>query len=227
MRTYRYYDLLTAAFVTILICSNVISASKVVTLFGFDFGAGIIIFPVSYIFGDILTEVYGYARARRVVWTGFAALLFTSWVSWFIVALPPAEGWPYQKEYEAIFSMTPRIALSSLVAFFCGEFSNSYVLARMKILTSGRYLWTRTIGSTFVGEGVDSLIFYPMAFWGIWPNDIVIKVMATNYLLKVAWEVILTPITYKVVNLLKKMEHEDYFDRKTSFNPFSIRLKNL
>ncbi|MBI2982085.1 MAG: queuosine precursor transporter [Deltaproteobacteria bacterium] len=221
---YKYYDLLTAAFVTILICSNVISASKVTTLWGFDFGAGILIFPISYIFGDVLTEVYGYARARRVVWTGFASLLFVSFISWLIVALPPAKGWPYQKEYETIFSMTPRIALSSLIAFFAGEFSNSYVLAKMKILTSGRLLWSRTIGSTIVGEGIDSLVFYPLAFWGIWPGEMVVRVMITNYILKVLWEVVLTPVTYKVVNSLKKKEHEDYFDRKTDFNPFLLKV---
>ncbi len=224
MKAYQYIDFLTAAFVTILLCSNIISASKVVTLWGFTFGAGILIFPVSYIFGDILTEVYGYARARRVVWSGFAALLFASLTSWFVVKLPPAKDWPYQAAYEAVFSMTPRIALSSLVAFFAGEFSNSYVLARMKISTSGRYLWCRTIGSTLIGEGVDSLIFYPLAFYGSWEDSLVIQVMIANYILKVGWEVMMTPFTYKIVNFLKKREHEDFFDRKTDFTPFSLKV---
>ncbi|MBI4197466.1 MAG: queuosine precursor transporter [Deltaproteobacteria bacterium] len=223
-RPYKYYDLLMATFVTILLCSNIISASKVASIGGFDFGAGILVFPVSYIFGDVLTEVYGYARSRRVVWSGFGALLFASLFSWLIVKLPPAKNWPYQNAYETIFSMTPRIALSSLLAFFAGEFSNSYILARMKILTKGRFLWMRTIGSTFVGEGVDSLIFYPLAFWGLWENELVLKVMATNYLLKVAWEVVLTPVTYRFVNFLKKAEREDFFDRRTDFTPFSLKL---
>lgn len=223
-RPYKYLDFLTAAFVTILLCSNIISASKVAHLWGIDFGAGILLFPFSYIFGDILTEVYGYARARRVVWSGFGALFFASAVSWFIVALPPAAAWPHQEAYATVFSMTPRIALSSLVAFFAGEFSNSYILAKMKILTAGRFLWMRTIGSTLAGEGVDSLIFYPLAFYGLWTPQLVLKVMITNYILKVLWEVAMTPFTYKVVNFLKRKEQEDYYDRKTNFTPFSVQM---
>lgn len=222
-KTYRYYDFITAAFVTILLCSNVISAGKVANIGGFEFGAGVLFFPLSYIFGDILTEVYGYARARRVVWSGFAALIFASFMSWFIVKIPPAANWPYQAEYEKIFLMTPRIALASLVAFFAGEFANSFVLAKMKIVTKGRYLWARTIGSTIIGEGIDSLIFYPFAFLGLWPTPLVIQVTIANYFLKVGWEVVVTPVTYRVVNFLKRVEHEDYYDRKTDFTPFSIQ----
>ncbi|MDZ4224358.1 MAG: queuosine precursor transporter, partial [bacterium] len=216
-KAFKYYDLLVAAFVTVLLCANVIGAGKVAAVHGFTFGAGILFFPLSYLFGDILTEVYGYARARRVVWSGFAALIFASFMSWFILALPAADGWHFQKEYETVLGATPRIAIASLIAFFCGEFANSYVLAKMKIFTRGRYLWSRTIGSTIVGEGIDSLIFYPLAFWGIWTPDLVLAVMAANYCIKVLVEVFMTPVTYKIVHFLKKKENEDYYDTATDF----------
>lgn len=221
-RSYRYYDLVMAAFVTVLVCSNVIGAAKVTTLWGFTFGGGVLFFPISYIFGDILTEVYGYARARKVVWAGFAALAYASFMSWFIVSLPAAEGFRNQAALETIFGATPRIALASLTAFCCGEFCNSFVLAKMKIATSGRFLWLRTIGSTIVGECVDSLIFYPLAFYGVWEVEMIVGVMIANYLLKVAWEVVNTPITYRVVAFLKRAENEDYYDRDTNFTPFSL-----
>lgn len=221
-KKYKYYDLIMAAFVTVLLCSNIIGAEKVVSLFGFTFGAGILFFPISYFFNDILTEVYGYARSRKVVWAGFAALIFASVMSAVVIALPPARGWIHQDAYEVVFGQTTRIVIASLTAFFCGEFANSYVLAKMKLFTEGKFLWTRTIGSTIAGEAVDSLIFYPVAFYGFWPNDLLIKVMITNYVLKVSWEVIATPLTYKVVNFLKRKEHEDYYDRNTNFTPFSI-----
>ena len=223
-KAYKYYDLLVAAFVTILLCANIIGAGKVATVHGLTFGAGIVFFPLSYIFGDILTEVYGYARARRVVWSGFAALLFASFMSWFILALPPADGWHFQKEYETVLGTTPRIAIASLIAFCCGEFSNSFILAKMKIATRGRYLWCRTIGSTIVGEGIDSLIFYPLAFWGIWSSDLVLIVMAANYSIKVLVEIFMTPVTYKIVYFLKKKEDEDYYDTATDFTPFSVQV---
>jgi uncharacterized integral membrane protein (TIGR00697 family) len=223
-RQYRYYDLLMAAFVTVLLCSNLIGAAKVATLWGFTFGAGVLFFPISYIFGDILTEVYGYARSRRVVWAGFVGMTFASIMSAVVLAFPPAQGWPHQAALETVFGATPRITVASLVAFFCGEFCNSFVLAKMKIWTSGRFLWMRTIGSTIVGEGVDSLIFYPLAFWGLWETDLVLKVMVSNYALKVLWEVVNTPITYRVVAFLKRAENEDYYDRKTNFTPFSIEV---
>jgi uncharacterized integral membrane protein (TIGR00697 family) len=227
-RSYRYYDLVMAAFVTVLVCSDVIGAGKVghvrLPLLGdFTFGAGVLFFPISYIFGDILTEVYGYARARKVVWTGFAALAFASFMSWFIVVIPPAPGWPNQAAYEASFGATPRIVFSSLTAFFAGEFANSYTLAKMKIWTGGRHLWSRIVGSTVVGEAIDSVIFYPLAFLGAWPTRLVVEVMITNYLLKVVWEVVNTPITYRIVAFLKRAEREDYYDYDTNFTPFSLK----
>lgn len=222
-RTYRYYDLVMAAFVTVLLCANLIGASKVAALFGFTFGAGVLFFPISYVFGDILTEVYGYARARKVVWAGFGAMIFASFMSAVILAFPPAEGWPHQAAFETVFGGTWRIVGASLVAYFSGEFCNSFVLAKLKLRTEGRFLWLRTIGSTIVGEAVDSAIFYPLAFLGIWSTDLVLKVMLTNYVLKVLWEVFMTPFTYGIVNFLKRAEHEDYFDRNTDFTPFSLR----
>jgi queuosine precursor transporter len=221
-RPYRYYDLVMAAFVTVLLCANLIGAAKVARLWGFTFGAGVLFFPISYVFGDVLTEVYGYARARKVVWAGFGALGFASFMSWAVLAFPPAPGWPHQAAYETVFGGTPRIVFASLVAYFAGEFCNSYVLAKMKIFTSGRLLWTRTIGSTIVGEAVDSLVFYPLAFLGLWETELVVRVMLTNYTLKVLWEVVMTPVTYRVVNFLKRAEAEDYFDRGTNFTPFSL-----
>ena len=221
-RAYKYFDLVMAAFVTILICSNIIGAAKVAQFGDFKFGAGVLFFPISYVFGDVLTEVYGYARARRVVWAGFSALIFVSLMSAIVLWFPPAEGWPNQPAYEAVFGATPRIVFASLIAYFCGEFCNSYVLAKMKIWTRGRMLWSRTIGSTVAGELVDSLVFYPLAFLGAWPTRLVVTVLFTNYLLKVGWEVAITPFTYKIVNFLKRVEHEDYFDRDTNFTPFSL-----
>jgi len=221
---YKFYDFIMAAFVTILLCSNIIGAEKVVTVLGFSFGAGILFFPISYFFNDILTEVYGYARSRKVVWAGFTALGFASFMAWVVIKLPPAQGWVHQAAYETVFGQTWRIVLASLLAFFSGEFVNSFVLAKMKLYTSGKFLWTRTIGSTIAGEFVDSLIFYPIAFYGFWPNDLLITVMITNYVLKVSWEVIATPVTYKVVKFLKRKENEDYYDRDTNFTPFSIKV---
>ena len=222
-RTYKYYDFVMAGFVTVLLCANLIGASKVSTLFGFTFGAGVLFFPISYIFGDILTEVYGYARSRRVVWAGFAALLFASVMSLAVLAFPPAAGWPHQAAFETVFGGTWRIALASMFAYLCGEFCNSFTLAKMKVKTEGRSLWMRTIGSTIVGEAVDSVIFYPLAFGGIWPQEQVIAVMLSNYTLKVGWEVVNTPITYAIVKFLKKKESEDYYDRDTNFTPFSLK----
>lgn len=224
VKKFKYYDFIMAAFVTILLCSNIIGAEKVVSFWGFSFGAGILFFPISYFFNDILTEVYGYARSRKVVWAGFAALGFASFMSWVVVTLPPAKGWVHQNAYEVVFGQTPRIVIASLLAFFSGEFVNSFVLAKMKIFTSGKFLWTRTIGSTIAGEAADSIIFYPLAFYGFWPTDLVITVMITNYVLKVTWEVVATPLTYRVVNFLKRKENEDYYDKDTNFTPFSIEV---
>ncbi len=221
--SYRYYDLVMAAFVTVLLCANLIGAAKVASVGGFAFGAGVLFFPISYVFGDILTEVYGYARARKVVWAGFGALIFASFMSSAVLAFPPAPGWPHQDAFETVFRGTPRIVAASMVAYFAGEFCNSYVLAKMKVRTEGRWLWTRTIGSTMVGEGVDSLLFYPLAFLGVWSPDLVVRVMLTNYALKVGWETVLTPATYRIVGFLKRAEDEDYYDRQTNFTPFSLQ----
>ena len=222
-RAYRYYDLVMAAFVTVLLCANLIGASKLATVFGFTFGAGVLFFPISYVFGDILTEVYGYARARKVVWAGFGALLFASAMSAIVLAFPPADGWPHQAAFETVFGGTPRIALASLVAYFSGELTNSFVLAKMKVKTEGRFLWARTIGSTIAGEAVDSLIFYPLAFLGVWTARQVLAVMLSNYLIKVGWEAVMTPFTYRIVAFLKRAEGEDYYDRDTDFTPFSLK----
>lgn len=222
-RRFKYYDFVMAAFVTVLLCANLIGASKVATLFGFTFGAGVLFFPISYIFGDVLTEVYGYARSRRVVWAGFGALMFASLMSLAILAFPPASTWPHQEAFQTVFGNTWRIALASMFAYLCGEFCNSFVLAKMKILTAGRFLWARTIGSTLVGEAVDSVIFYPLAFASVWPWEQVMTVMMSNYVLKVAWEVVNTPLTYRVVSFLKQAESCDYYDRDTNFTPFSLQ----
>ena len=229
-RGYRYYDLILGAFVCVLLCSNLIGVQKVTAVnlpfYGeFIFGAGVLFFPLSYLFGDILTEVYGYARSRRVIWTGFAALGFASFMSWIVIKLPVAATMnpAAQAAIEQIFGNTPRIVAASLVAFFLGEFANSFVLAKMKLLTSGKFLWARTIGSTVAGEAVDSLIFYPVAFLGVWSTEQVLTVIWSNYLLKVGWEVLATPFTYKIVNFLKRAESEDYFDSNTDFNPFTLK----
>lgn len=222
-RSYRYYDLVMAAFVTVLLCANVIGAAKVARIGPLTFGAGVLFFPISYLFGDVLTEVYGFARARKVVWAGFGALAFASVMSWTVLAFPPAPTWHDQAAYQTVFGQTPRIALASLVAYFCGEFCNSYVLAKMKVRSEGHLLWTRTIGSTIVGEAVDSAIFYPLAFLGVWQAEDVAHVMLSNYAIKVLWEAVMTPVTYRIVNALKRAEREDYFDRDTNFTPFSLQ----
>jgi uncharacterized integral membrane protein (TIGR00697 family) len=223
-RPLRYFDFVMAAFVAILLLSNLIGAAKLSTLGGFTFGAGILFFPLGYVLGDVLTEVYGYARARRCVWAGFGGMLFMALMSWVVVSLPPAQGWGGQAAYESVFGNTWRIVFASLTAFWAGEFANSFVLARMKVLTQGKHLWTRTIGSTVVGQGVDSLLFYPLAFLGIWTSDQVLTVMVTNWALKVGWEVILTPVTYAVVGFLKRREGLDIYDSHTDFTPFRATI---
>jgi uncharacterized integral membrane protein (TIGR00697 family) len=225
----RYFDFVMAAFVTILLLSNVIGAGKVATIdlprIGpWPFGAGILFFPVSYVLGDVLTEVYGYARARRCIWAGFAAMLFMAFMSWVVVQLPPDAKWHGQAAYEAVFGQVPRIVFASICAFWAGEFANSFVLARMKILTKGRHLWTRTIGSTLVGQAVDSLIFYPLAFYGQWETRTLIIVLVTQWALKVGWEALLTPFTYLVVGFLKRREGVDIFDTETDFTPFKAAV---
>jgi len=230
-REYRYYEFVMVAFVVILVCSNLIGPAKIAQvdlplLGAFTFGAGALFFPISYVFGDILTEVYGYARSRRVIWAGFAALFFASFMAWVVVALPPAPFWKNQAAYEVAFGNAWRISLASMFAYFCGEFVNSFVLAKMKIMTSGRWLWTRTIGSTIFGEGVDSLIFYPLAFYGtgIIPDDKLPTVMLAQFVTKVAVEVVFTPVTYAIVGWLKRAENEDHYDRDTRFTPFTLKV---
>jgi len=230
MRNYRYFDFVMVGFVTILICSNLIGPAKAAQvdlpfIGAITFGAGVLFFPISYVFGDILTEVYGYARARRVIWAGFAGLGFASLMAYVVVALPPDPQWRNQQAYEIAFGSTWRIAAASMFAYFCGEFVNSYVLAKMKILTAGKWLWTRTIGSTIAGEAVDSALFYPLAFYGsgILPNEIIPKLMLVQFLLKVAVEIVFTPITYRIVAFLKRVENEDYYDRSTNFSPFKLK----
>jgi queuosine precursor transporter len=217
---FRYFDFMMAAFVAILLLSNVIGAAKPAQLWGFTFGAGILFFPLSYLLGDILTEVYGYGRARRCVWAGFGAVLFMAFMSWVVVSLPPAPGWEGQAAYESVFGQVPRIVLASVAAFWAGEFVNAFVMAKMKIWTKGTKLWARTIGSTVFGQGVDSLIFYPLAFLGVWETATVLLVLATNWALKVLWEILLTPVTYAVVGFLKRREGVDVFDEGTDFSPF-------
>ncbi len=230
-RQFKYFDLIMAAFVAVLLCSNLIGVHKVSTVnlpfYGdYIYGTGVLFFPLSYLFGDILTEVYGYARSRKVIWAGFGALIFASLMSYVVTALPAAKTMSPESQaaVNLIFGQTWRIVAASLIAFWVGEFVNSFVLAKMKLATSGKYLWARTIGSTLAGEAVDSLIFYPIAFLGSpgWSNEQVITVMIGNYFLKIFWEVIATPVTYKVVAFLKKAEHEDHYDRDTNFNPFTL-----
>lgn len=230
-RPLRYFDFVMAAFVVVLLLSNVLGAGKraEVDLPGigiWPFGAGILFFPLGYVLGDILTEVYGYARARRCIWAGFGGMLFMALMSWVVVALPPASDWGGQAHYEAVFGQVPRIVFASMTAFWLGEFANSLVLAKMKVWTQGRHLWTRTIGSTIVGQGVDSLIFYPLAFYGApdWPVEAMLAVMLSQFLLKVGWEVLLTPVTYLVVNGLKRREGIDVYDAKTDFTPFRTNV---
>ena len=230
-RPLRHFDYVMAAFVTILLLSNVIGAGKVATIElpgigAWPFGAGILFFPVSYVIGYVLTEVYGYARARRVIWAGFAALLFMAFMAFVVVALQPSPDWGGQAAYEQVFGQVPRIVFASILAFWAGELVNSYVLAKMKLWTSGRHLWTRTIGSTVAGQGIDSLIFYPLAFWGAsgWSDALVLKVLATQWALKVGWEAILTPFTYAVVGWLKRREGLDVYDEATDFTPFRAKV---
>ena len=236
-RHYRYYDLMLAGFVAVLLCSNLIGTAKVceirfpfaLPLIGASlvFGAGNIFFPISYIFDDVLTEVYGYARARRVIWAGFIAMVFASVMAYVVIHLPPTPSEPFnatlQPALEVVFGNTWRIVAASIVAFWAGDFVNSYVLARMKVITRGRWLWTRTIGSTLLGQGVDSLIFYPIAFAGIWEGQTLASVIAFNWFFKVMVEVAMTPATYAIVGWLKRREHEDFYDTDTNFTPFSLQ----
>ncbi len=219
-KTYRYVDLVTAAFVAVLLVSN-IASTKILVLGPFTFDGGTVLFPLAYIFGDVLTEVYGYGRSRRVIWTGFFLLAVATAVFALVDWLPPAAGWELQESFHAILGQTPRIVAGSLLAYFAGEFTNSYVLAKLKLLTRGRWLWTRTLSSTFCGQAVDTVIFLVVAFGGLLPNPLLLAVFASNYVFKVGVEALFTPATYWVVNSLKRLEAEDYFDWQTDFNPFA------
>ena len=241
-RHFRYFDYMMAAFVGILLLSNLIGAAKLAQVGGQTFGAGILFFPISYVLGDVLTEVYGYANARRCVWVGFFALLFMAVMSFVVVAMPPSPDWGCassadprfadivaktskgavcQTTYDSVFGSTWRIVAASVIAFWAGEFVNSFVLARMKVWTQGRWLFTRTWGSTIFGQAIDSALFYPIAFLGTWSNRSVITVMITNWAFKVIWEIVLTPFTYWIVAFLKRHEGVDVYDTDTDFSPFA------
>jgi uncharacterized integral membrane protein (TIGR00697 family) len=230
VKNYKYYDLILGAYVCVLLCSNLIGPAKISTvqvpLWGpVTFVAGVLFFPISYIFGDILTEVYGYARDRRCVWAGFGALVFAAAMSYVIVHLPPARFWASKQPAVAeIFGSTPRIVAGSIIAFWCGSFVNSYVLAQMKLWTGGRWLWTRVVGSTLCGELVDSALFYTIAFSGTLTTAELLTVTTTQYVLKSGWEILMTPVTYRIVGFLKRAEQEDYYDRDTDFTPFAISI---
>lgn len=218
---FRHLDTITAFFVAILIISN-IASSKIVHFSLFTFDGGTLLFPLSYIFGDILTEVYGYKKSRKVIWVGFISIFVMAAVLMIVGILPAANDWKNQDAYDKILGLTPRIVVASLFAFLVGEFSNSFILAKLKIVTKGKWLWTRTIGSTVVGELVDSAIFILIAFWGVLPSGLLMTLIFSNYFFKTGVEILFTPLTYKIVNFLKKEERENYFDYKTNFNPFKI-----
>ena len=222
MKNYKYFDIVLGLFVAVLLISN-IASTKILQLGPFNFDGGTLLFPLAYIFGDILTEVYGYKKSRRVIWLGFFSALLMSAILMIVGALPPAEGWVNQNAYMAILGLTPRLVIASLVAYFAGEFANSFTLAKMKILTQGKWLWMRTIGSTLIGEGLDTLLFCLIAFYGILPNDLLVAIVVSNYIFKCGVEIVLTPLTYKVVKFLKKNEDEDYYDTNTKFTPFSLK----
>lgn len=219
--SFRYFDILLGIFVAILLISN-IASTKILVLWKFTFDGGTILFPLSYILGDVLTEVYGYKRSRRVIWTGFFSAGLMSLVLWIVQVLPPASDWPNQAAYEELIGFVPRIVLGSLVAYFAGEFSNSYILSRMKVKMKGKYLWMRTIGSTLVGEGIDTLIFCLVAFYGRMPDSLLFSIVVSNYIFKCGIEIVFTPVTYVFVGFLKRKEHEDHYDYGINYNPFTL-----
>lgn len=218
MKAFKYLDIITAFFVAVLLISNVAS-SKITQVGSLSLDGGTFLFPLTYIFGDILTEVYGFKKARKVIWLGVFANLLMALTFTIVGFLPSAPDWPNQDAYLKILGLTPRIVLASVTAYFLGEFVNSVVLSRMKIITSGRWLWSRTIGSTIVGEFIDSLIFVTIAFLGLLPFELLVSLIISNYLFKTVVEVLFTPITYKIVNFLKKAETEDHFDKNVLYSP--------
>jgi queuosine precursor transporter len=220
-KPFKHLDTVTVLFVTVLLISNVTS-TKIVALGPLTFDGGTILFPLSYIFGDILTEVYGYARSRKVIWLGFISALLMSITFIVVGLLPPSPDWSHQAAYEAILGLTPRIVFASLIAYFAGEFANSFTLARLKVLMNGQRLWVRTIGSTLVGQVIDTALFILIAFTGVVPNSLLLALIVSNYVFKCGVEVLFTPVTYVVTGWLKQQEREDYYDRHTDFNPFHI-----
>jgi queuosine precursor transporter len=220
-RDSKYFLYIAIAFVAVLMISDTVG-SKLIQIGQLTLSATIFIFPISYIFGDILTEVYGYKASRKVIWSGFAAVIFMVFCYWFVKILPSASFWPNQGAYEVILGATPRLVLGSILAYFCGELSNSYVLSKMKIWSSGKHLWTRTIGSTIVGEGIDTLIFITVVFAGTIPASVLASLIVSQYLVKVAYETVATPLTYIVVNALKRAEGIDVYDKGISYNPFTL-----
>ncbi len=221
---FRHYDLVMTAFVTVLLVSNIASAARIVKVWIFTFDAGTLLFPLAYIFGDILTEVYGYARARRVIWVGFTANALMSGIIMLVGLLPWAGFGPSTEAYHEVLGFTPRIVIASLIAYWVGAFSNSFVLAKMKVWTRGKLLWARTIGSTIVGQGTDTVVFVLVAFLGAFAGPEIMAIIISNYVFKVGVEVAFTPITYLIVGWLKRTEGADYYDRGTNFNPFRLGI---
>ncbi|HZS52620.1 MAG TPA: queuosine precursor transporter [Bryobacterales bacterium] len=219
--SFRYLDVITGLFVAVLLISNVVG-QKIWRLGPLDISAAQMLFPVSYIFGDVLTEVYGYARSRRVIWIGFFANILMAVVGWIAVRLPPSPEWPNQQAFAAVMTFVPRMVAASLIAYWSGEFVNSYVMAKMKLFTNGRWLWSRTIGSTVVGQAVDSALVVGITFASVMPLRALVRVTLSIYAVKVVYEVIATPATYLVVNWLKRVEGMDAYDRGTNFSPFAI-----
>ena len=222
---FRYFDVIMALFVAVLLISN-LASTKIVSLWMFTFDGGTILFPLSYIFGDVLTEVYGYQRSRKVIWTGFGAALLMSLVLWVVQEMPPAAAWPNQQAYESLLGFVPRIVLASLVAYFGGAFSNAFLMSKLKIKTKGKLLWVRTIGSTLVGEGIDTAIFCMVAFYGVLPNELLISIIISNYIFKSGVEILFTPLTYAIIGFLKKREQVDVYDTGISYNPFRYFVKD-
>ncbi|NQV13221.1 MAG: queuosine precursor transporter [Parcubacteria group bacterium] len=220
-KSFRHIDTITAFFVAVLLISNVAS-TKILDLKILTFDAGTLLFPFAYIIGDILTEVYGYRRSRKVIWLGFISALVMSLVFIIVGKLPAAADWPFQEAYNNILGLSVRIVIASLIAYLAGEFSNAVIMAKLKVKMQGKKLWVRTIGSTLIGEGIDTIIFVLVAFWGILPNSLLLTIIISNYVFKVAVEVLFTPLTYKIVALLKRKEGEDYYDKETNFNPFKL-----
>ncbi len=218
IKSFKYLDIVTAFFVAILLISN-IADTKAITMGALSFGGGTFLFPFAYIFGDILTEVYGFKKARKVIWIGFGCAILMALTFFLVGQAPASPDWPFQEDYMNILGLTPRIVLGSLVAYLFGEFVNSVILAKLKVITKGKYLWMRTISSTVIGQLLDTTIFMFIAFYGIFPMDLIISIIISGYLLKVATEVLFTPFTYLIVNYLKKKEDEDFYDTKTNFTP--------